>query len=143
MNSSEIDTQVDGMLAAHGVTLDITLVGERTMDGWAHDEWQVAFRREGKEFVTEYRTGTGHRVRGTFGCEKAVAPKAATVLHCLCYDAECGSDTFEEFCGNLGYDTDSRKALKTYLACQEIGSKLRQLLGHTLLQEISDIALEY
>jgi hypothetical protein len=143
MNSKEIETAIDALLHLHGVTYSARLVGERTDDDWAYDEWQVMFRHKGKEFVTEYRTGTGHRVRGAFGGKRVVAPKAAGVFHSLCSDTECGGYTFEEFCDNLGYDTDSRKALKTYLACQEIGSKLRQLLGHELLQEISDIVAEY
>lgn len=142
MNSKEIETAIAALLHRHGITYSARLVGERTTDDWTHDEWRVMFRHKGKEFVTEYRTGTGHRTKDKFGREKAVAPKAADVLHSLCLDARLGQDTFPEFCANLGYDEDSRKALASYLECQEIGSKLR-LLGHALLQEISDIVAEY
>ena len=34
---------------------------------------------------------------------------------------------FEQFCGDFGYDTDSRKALKTYLAVQQEAADFRRL----------------
>jgi hypothetical protein len=52
-------------------------------------------------------------------------PEEMDVLYCLYSDAQMGNETFEDFCGNCGYDTDSRQALETYLACQSTGHKLR------------------
>lgn len=34
-------------------------------------------------------------------------------------DAICGSETFDDFCGNMGYDTDSRTAEKIHKLCQK------------------------
>lgn len=56
-------------------------------------------------------------------------PKHDEVLYCLLGDEGCAKDTFPDFCANFGYDVDSRKALETYLACQENGRKLRKALG--------------
>lgn len=51
------------------------------------------------------------------------------VLGCVLSDASSGeADSFAEFCAELGYDDDSRKAEKIYAACQQITKKLRQLL---------------
>ena len=61
---------------------------------------------------------------------KAIKPEIAEVLYCLLNDALCGQDTFEDFCCNYGYDTDSRKALKLYLSCQTAEKDLRKLLGY-------------
>ena len=61
---------------------------------------------------------------------KATHPEVTDVLYCLLSDALCGQDTFEEFCVNYGYDTDSRKALEIYLACQKTEQDLRKLLGN-------------
>ena len=61
---------------------------------------------------------------------KAVNPEVADVLYCLLSDAFCGQDTFEVFCVNYGYDTDSRKALEIYLACQKTEQDLKKLLGN-------------
>ncbi len=54
----------------------------------------------------------------------AKIPRFRDVVYSLAIDASCARDSFEDFCGNMGYDTDSRKALDTYLACQESGKKL-------------------
>lgn len=35
--------------------------------------------------------------------------------------------TFEQFCGDFGYDTDSRKALQTYFAVQQEAADFRRL----------------
>jgi hypothetical protein len=43
-----------------------------------------------------------------------VAPSAAEVLGCVARDAEAQSMTFDEWAGEYGYDTDSRKAEDTY-----------------------------
>ena len=61
---------------------------------------------------------------------KATKPEVADVLYCFLSDALCGQDTFEDFCCNYGYDTDSRKALEIYLACQKTEQDLRKLLGN-------------
>ena len=63
------------------------------------------------------------------------APTPYDVLACLTkYDPE----TFEDFCGNFGYDSDSRKALATYLAVQEEWRQVQRVFGDVLekLQEI-------
>jgi hypothetical protein len=52
-----------------------------------------------------------------------------TVLDSLFLDAGCGDQTFVDFCDDLGYNNDSISALKTYMACQENGVKLRKALG--------------
>ena len=66
-------------------------------------------------------------------------PVLQDVLHALVSDADCAIDTFEDFCGNLGYDTDSRKAPETYLACQDNGNRLRKALGNDYLEVIEYI----
>lgn len=55
--------------------------------------------------------------------------KAASVCHSLVLDAQCGNETFQDFCENYGYDSDSRKALATYEACQKVGREFRILVG--------------
>ena len=42
-------------------------------------------------------------------------------------DAACGNDSFEEFCSNLGYDQDSRRAEKIYNECKKGAKKLNDL----------------
>lgn len=94
----------------------------------ADDKWMASARhfrcilRRGRHQMTvPFSQGQAH--------EKE--PTALDVLDCLASDA-CGVDnagTFEDWCAEYGYDTDSRKAEKTYNTCVKQASKLRDLLG--------------
>ena len=70
----------------------------------------------------EYYTGSGL-------VDKLKHPKKPTlddVLHSLVNDAEAENMSFQDWCDNFGYDTDSRKALDLYLLCQENAQRLRK-----------------
>ena len=56
-------------------------------------------------------------------------PTLESVLSCLISDSYCGS-SFQDFCDNLGYDNDSRKAEKTFKATLKQTSKLKKLLDN-------------
>jgi hypothetical protein len=43
---------------------------------------------------------------------------------CILRDAESGQESFNEFCGEFGYDNDSIKALRIWEACKETREKL-------------------
>lgn len=68
-----------------------------------------------------FQVGSGltHDDRG-----REIAPTVDQVLESFWMDASLAQGTFDDFCADLGYDTDSRKALNSYLACQEIASQL-------------------
>jgi hypothetical protein len=55
-------------------------------------------------------------------------PTVEDVLDCLASDAGCAS-TFEDWCAEFGYDSDSRKAEQTYRLIREQSEKLAALLG--------------
>ena len=115
-------------------------------DNWqdtAH-EWNVTIN--GQSFA--YFTGLGHREHKGFGSEKyeydrlkhrtlsdtglkellsmsrPTPPKLDDVLRSLVMDTEACEMPFGNWASNLGYDTDSREALETYLACQANTKKL-------------------
>jgi len=54
-------------------------------------------------------------------------PEKLDILECLAGDARCGSELFQDFCGDLGYSEDSIKSLKIYGACQDTAIRLRKL----------------
>ena len=54
-------------------------------------------------------------------------PTREGVLGCLLSD--CTEDSFEDWCSNYGYDTDSRKAFATWEACRATMPKVRAFLG--------------
>ena len=50
-------------------------------------------------------------------------------FECFLSDAISGNQDFEEFCSEFEYDTDSRKAEKTWKACKSSYSKFKRVFG--------------
>lgn len=103
--------------------------------GWEHRLWRVTLSRprvtpHGGTMRAQYRTGMGH--------EGGPNPNIVRVLECLISDAQAGRDSFEEFCGNFGYDTDSRSAELTWKACKSTHTRLARLIGDTAIDELSE-----
>lgn len=80
---------------------------------------------------------------GTRDTRKPIpAPSIGDVMQSLARDCDVlDAGGFEQWAGELGYDTDSRAAESTYQACLEIAMKLRAGLGEKLLAEIRLAAL--
>lgn len=70
-------------------------------------------------------------------------PKLEQVLNSLLSDARAGEMPFDDFCCDFGYDTDSRKALETYLACQKINSDLQSVMPRQMREEIETLLQDY
>ncbi len=87
------------------------------------------------EFHFDYFTGLGWVEKTKMGFNKRKAPSEKNIIECLYMDAECSQDSFQDFCDNLGYDFDSRKALDIYLKCQEIATKIRKLERQGLIKK--------
>lgn len=65
-----------------------------------------------------------------------VYPTPYDVLACLQkYDI----GTFEDFCSEFGYDTDSRKAEKTYFAVQNEYTGIRRLFSESEMEQLQEI----
>jgi hypothetical protein len=118
--------------------------GENWSD--ASDAWLVIIN--GQHF--DYFTGIGHRKIDMSTCwgtkwsgdskyviqnrhklrievlvqvSKPVTPKFDSILACLVRDAV--GQTFDDWCSAYECETDSRKALQSYMDCQETAKKLR------------------
>jgi hypothetical protein len=155
-------SQLETTLESIGVTSQATLLGyvceDHKKGGWSHFAWQVTLKRGTIDgYTTSYRTGIGHakplpkptvfrpdlcesdRVRAWFNKPgTAIPPTVADVVASCLSDSNSAADTFEDFCDSLDYDTDSRKALETYLQCQAIGKHMRRLLGEHYLTVCGD-----
>jgi len=68
--------------------------------------------------------------------KKRIVPSAYDILSCL---TKNGPGTFEDFCSEFGYDTDSKKAEKIYFAVQKEFAGIKKLFGDVMddLQEIN------
>lgn len=95
------------------------------------------FIKAGKWDIMKIRMNAPFPLAQSETIELPKAPDAYSVLACLTkYDV----GTFEDFCGEFGYDTDSRKAKKTYKAVREEYLNVCALFSHDeieLLQEIN------
>lgn len=154
MDAREIEAKVGEMLAESKVAYVALYAGETKRDDWECDAWKVAFTKAGPDMIAgdsasfDFHTGLGNRSpqpKPTDGGpaprphtlmweeleakRKPVAPHAADVLACLLSDSGAVGVAFSEWCDEFGYESDSRKALDTYLACQETYLKLRRILG--------------
>jgi hypothetical protein len=90
------------------------------------DIWRVTLRRHGKSF--SFRFGQSIATLG-----QDLTPY--DVLACLTkYDP----GTFENFCGDFGYDTDSKKAEKTYKAVVKEWQGVKRLFGD-VLERLSEL----
>lgn len=95
-------------------------------DGASREEQR--WYREAKHYKITLLFGE-RSLKVPFSCGSACdKPDAATVLDCLCSDATC-PDTFDDFCSEYGYDTDSRRAERTFKACLKSRDDLREFLG--------------
>jgi len=127
---------------AHFVARHNIVASAELVDGNPHcPDWHDANHYR----VTLRGRFNGHRrqltVLFSMGYAHTSEPTAADVLDCLASDAvtvDCAG-SFENWAADLGYDTDSRKAERTYRICQQQAEKLRAFLGEhysTILYQV-------
>jgi hypothetical protein len=92
---------------------------EYTMDHW---ELRLRFPTKGlpRYMTTYFSMGYGHNGK---------APELAEVLECLAHDSHDCDQDFETWALGLGYETDSRKAERTYRICRKMRTQLKRFLG--------------
>jgi len=90
--------------------------------------WRCTFRLGRKRMTTPFSMGSAHRGE----------PDAASVLDCLASDATGfeNAQSFEDWAGEYGYDTDSRTAERTFKAVERQARKLRAFLGDDLYETL-------
>lgn len=115
----------------------LMLATKNKSDNWQEtaDQWCITINGIG----FEYYTGIGHRDKKT---DRPQKPELSGVLSSLALDAMACDESFNDWCSNFGFDTDSRKALETYLACQENASKLRKA-GVYLTEDLKGFLSQY
>jgi len=127
--------------------------------------WSVTITRNGQEFQTEYTQGCHFRhhrngksisplamsgrmtVDGLAENKRTVPdePILADVMCALVWDAQSVADgqTFEDFAGDMGYDTDSREAERIYNGCRDEYFGLIRLCGSIDLDVLSQMYQDY
>lgn len=100
-------------------------------DKETRDIFKVSFRRDKKSFSLSF----GNSLKDSTG-SGGNPPTAYDVLSCI-QKYEVG--TFENFCSDFGYDTDSRRAEKTYKAVCKEWKKVSSFFTPEELKELQDV----
>lgn len=92
------------------------------------NHFKVILRRSGKRMTLYFSQGYG--ISGE--------PTAEGVLDCIASDSAGveNARSFEDWCGDYGYDTDSRKAERIFKVCEAQAQKLKNFLGDDLYKEL-------
>lgn len=96
----------------------------------------VKIRYKGKRTSFAFRDSIHNNRIGIFELDESALRGA---LELWARDTEFGMGTFEEFCEELDYDTDSRKAHGIWLACAKV-AQAAQRMGIDI-QELRDALL--
>jgi hypothetical protein len=83
------------------------------------NHYRVTLGYAGRTYTFDFWRGTGIKDD----------PTALGCLECLLDDANGSDCTFDEWCADRGYDSDSRTAERTFKACRRVDRNLRRLLG--------------
>ncbi|CAB4162716.1 hypothetical protein UFOVP785_95 [uncultured Caudovirales phage] len=133
--------------------------------------WRLTLSIKGKPFSCDYSAGTAHiptkdreaekkPYRMTAGVWNAVQiktwenqycetgkpglPNLADVVYSLLMDgANCIDQSFEEWCSNYGYDTDSRTVERIYNACKDTGAWLCKAVGRSGINKLQELFQDY
>ncbi len=100
-----IDTRPDGLMAESSRHYKVTL---RIQDGALSPKPMVLYFSQGS------------------ACDE---PTVEDVISCIQSDATHGA-TFEEWCSDFGYDTDSRQAMAIFQACVDQERRAERFLGN-------------
>jgi hypothetical protein len=155
--------QMTQELTDKGIALYSELVRDDFDGREGNTVWSVTITRNGQSYQTEYTQGCAHRhyrsgkpVDFPYGRLTVDAlmrnkqsrpnePVLSDVLWSLVCDAQAVmfGQTFEDFAGDMGYDTDSREAERVYNGCREEYFALVRLFGADGLEELCDFFQDY
>ena len=99
-------------------------------------------------FTTEYSEGEGLRIVKKFSNgvkENMKSPSRVDMLWCLLTDASIVENCtdFADFCSELGYDEDSRKAEKSFKECCKTLKALKQMFSAEELETLKETFEDY
>ena len=134
---NETTQNLEQLCESLGVTLKHKNLGMHNDDtfgkAWRHTKWSVTVSHNGKSYKTEYHTGEALKA----------APTVADVVAALVLDADCGAQSFDDYCDNFGADKDSRQAHNTWMACRRTDKRMRELFTAEELTALAEAASEY
>ena len=152
---SKYDDKAQAFLDEHDLRLRTMQRGDRCPGSWIHIpmigrngvfpflSWCDGTCSHGDRYrVTISRKGGGRLGFDFWNSVKDVQngkePTAYDVLACISGDVFC-PETFKDFCGEYGYDKDSRKALTTFPLVDRFARRLRKFFNEAERNELGEI----
>lgn len=143
---TEYDTQAQTFLTTNGLKMRITLSDTKAPawedDGKHRHHYRVTLSRA---VLTKPHLETRAPSRLTFDfwgsiadADKGATPTPYDVLACISSDVYT-PETFEDFCAEYGYESDSLKALQTFRRCSAFAKRLRAFFTPAELETLSEI----
>ncbi len=130
----------------HGITLQAVSVPENPNmhrdsqeKPWEADHWYVTLGlvASKKNFTLYFSKGVGLRVKpNKIAYPRPIKPSITEILECLQSDFSGLGEEFEEWASGLGYDTDSRKAERTWETVKRQAREFRALVGIDAMNEL-------
>ena len=100
---------------------------------WAKQGWLIVLKYQGKRAQFRFYGG---------GASKT--PTASDLVWAVATDSTALTESFSEWCADLGYNTDSIKDRSIYKACQRNGERLIKLIGNKeIFSQLVESAREY
>lgn len=92
---------------------------------WPARHYVVTLKRQRRQMAVPFSCGL-------CGLGIESEPTAADVLDCLLSDYYTADNTFDDWCSELGFDPDSRKAERTFKTVLRQSDRLATFLGDAL-----------
>lgn len=100
---------------------------------WAKQGWSIVLKYQGKRAQFRFYGG---------GASKT--PTASDLVWAVATDSTALTESFSEWCAELGYNTDSVKDRSIYKACQRNGQRLIDLIGNAeIFSQLVESARDY
>ncbi len=145
MQTTDYQKQAEDFLTKHGIKFRATLSDSKS-PAWAKEDGE----RSGHHYrvtlshAAHHANSSRKRLVFDFWGSIADAEKGITtitaydVLACISSDVHCAA-TFEDFCVEFGYETDSIKALQTFRRCSAFGKRLRAFFTQAEIEQLQEI----
>ena len=154
---SQYDTQAENFLASNNIKFRAVLSDSKPAP-WAMDEkpfktephhFRVTLSKSGQKVGSQFSALKNFRTdskRITFDfwssiadAEKGIETASAySVLAWISSDANCPT-TFDDFCSEYGYESDSIKALQTFRRCSSFAKRLNAFFTPGELNQLAEI----
>ena len=105
--------------------------------GYAN-KYKVTIRNGKKHFSTTFTDSINNT-------QKGIKSDDIDIIYCIVADAQCvqWNNSFEDFCSEFGYDTDSRSAERIYNACEKTYNNIQRLFNSDGFDFLSAVTYGY